>query len=396
MRYDFDQVVDRKGTYASKLEVLPENTPEDSLYLWVADMDFPCAQPIIDALHKRVDRQIFGYTTYKNPAMKNAARHWFKKRFDWDIEPSWLFYCPGIVPALGFLINALTEEGDGIIIQKPVYYPFTAKIEASNRIVANNALVRQGNTYVMDFEDLEKKFAAPENKGMILCSPHNPVGRVWTQEELRRVVSIAKKYDKWIISDEIHCDLTRMGISHYPLLKIAPEYQDSIIACTAPSKTFNLAGLQFSNIVIPNPEYQKKWLHVTADQFSMGNPSPMGAEALIAAYHDGDEWLDQVREYIDGNIQYIEDYVKEHLPKVDVIKCEGTYLLWLDVHRYAPDYKQLEQTMIKAGVILDEGYVFGKEGECYERINVASPRCFIEDCMKRMEQCMKELAGAEI
>lgn len=396
MRYDFDQVVDRKGTYASKLEVLPQGAPEDSLYLWVADMDFPCAQPIIDALHKRVDRQIFGYTTYKNPAMRNAARHWFKKRFDWDIDPSWLFYCPGIVPALGFLINALTEEGDGIIIQKPVYYPFTAKIEASNRVVANNALVRQGNTYVMDLEDLEKKFAAPENKGMILCSPHNPVGRVWTQEELHRVVSIAKKYDKWIISDEIHCDLTRIGISHYPLLKIAPEYQNRIIACTAPSKTFNLAGLQFSNIVIPDPEYQKKWLHLTADQFAMSNPSPMGAEALIAAYYDGDEWLDQVREYIDGNIRYIEDHVKEHMPKIDVIKCEGTYLLWLDVHHYAPDYKQLEQTMIKAGVILDEGYVFGKEGECYERINVASPRCLIEECMKRMEQCMKNLAGTEI
>lgn len=385
MKYDFDQVISREGTSATKLEVLPQGAPKGALPLWVADMDFPCAQPIIDALHQRVDRQIFGYTRYGSEELKSAVQGWFQSRFGWAIDPSWMFYCPGVVPAIAFLIRILSQPGDGIVIQRPVYYPFTAKIEAAGRRVEDNALIRKGDTYEMDFEDLEKKMADPSNKGMILCSPHNPVGRVWTEEELRRTVEIAQKYDKWIISDEIHCDLTRMGVVHTPLLKAAPAYQDRIIVCTAPSKTFNLAGLQFSNIIIPNPEYQKKWTDLTSGCFSIGNCSPLGLAAAVAAYTQGADWLDQVREYIDGNIQYIKEFTEKNMPRTRMIQCEGTYLVWLDMRAYGLDSKEMEQKMIRqAGVILDEGYIFGQEGAGYERINVASPRSVIEDCMERI------------
>lgn len=392
MNYNFDIKIDRSGTHAAKLEVLPAGSPDDILSLWVADMDFPCAEPIMEALRNRVEKRIFGYTVYDMPRTKDAIQLWFKKRFDWEVDKSTMFFCPGIVPAIAFLINALTEEGDGIIIQRPVYYPFTNKIEGNGRVVINNPLIREGNTYYMDFEDLDKKFADPKCKGMILCSPHNPVGRVWTEEELRKVVDIAKKYDKWIISDEIHADLTRVGVTNIPLLKLAPDYKDRIIACTAPSKTFNLAGMQFSNIIIPNVEYQKAWSDITDTKFSISMCNPFGLEATIAAYTDGDEWLDQLRAYIDTNIAYIEKFVKEELPDAEMIKCEGTYLVWLDVRKYCSDKNKLEKAMVEnAKLALDEGYIFGEEGIGYERINVATPMSNIILCMDRMKTALLAL-----
>lgn len=389
MKYNFDEMIDRRGTHAIKLEWLPEGTPEGALSLWVADMDFVCAEPVLDALHARIDRKIFGYTSANNEDLKDAVLLWFEKRFAWNIDKDCIFFSPGIVPAIAFLINILTNEGDGIIIQRPVYYPFTAKIEANKRVVANNPLLRSGNTYVMDYVDLEKKFADPKNKGMILCSPHNPVGRVWSKEELQKIVDIAKKYDKWIISDEIHCDLTRVGITHHPLLTVAPDYKDKIIVCTAPSKTFNLAGMQFSNIIIPNPDYQKAWVDFVDVKMSLSICNPFGLEAIIAAYTHGDEWLDQLRAYIDDNINFIDQFVREHLPLVEMIKCEGTYLVWLDVSKYCADHQKLEQLMLhKAKVVLDEGYIFGEEGIGYERINVASPRSVIVECMERIKAAL--------
>lgn len=390
--YNFDEIISRENTHAIKLDQLPQDAPRDALALWVADMDFACAQPIIDALHARTDRKIFGYTLYENEEVKEAVFSWYHRRFGWDIDKSWMFYSPGVVPAIAFLIHALTEEGDGVIVQKPVYYPFMAKIEANKRRAVNNALIREGNTYVMDYEDLEEKLANPRNKGMILCSPHNPVGRVWKEQELKRVAEIAEKYDKWIISDEIHCDLTRTGITHTPLLKAAPEYKDRIIVCTAPSKTFNLAGMQFSNIIIPGREYQKRWLQVIDEQFSMAICNPLGLTAIVAAYNEGEEWLDQVREYIDGNIRYIGEFVKENLPDAETILCEGTYLVWLDVRRYTTDGKRLEKAMVQKGkVVLDEGYIFGEEGAGFERINVAAPRSVIEECMRRIKAGLESL-----
>lgn len=392
MKYNFDEVVDRRGTYSCKLEAMPEGAPEDALSVWVADMDFACAEPIIKALHERIDRRIFGYTIYDNQDLKNAVTGWFKRRYDWEIEKEDVFFSPGVVPALAFLLQALTGEGDGIIIQRPVYYPFTNKINGNNRKIYNSSLIYENGDYRMDYEDLEKKFADDAVKGMILCSPHNPVGRVWTLDELRKLVDIAKKYNKWIISDEIHMDLTRKGIVHTPLLKAAPEYADHIVVCTAPSKTFNLAGMQLSNIVIPNKEWQKKWLEVIDDAFSVSMANPFGIAATIAAYNEGEEWLDQLRDYLDENIRYVKEFVKENLPKASVTAVEGTYLIWLDLNGYEKDPKKLEKLMQQtARIAFDEGYIFGEEGSGFERINAAMPKKNLEDCMNRIKMALDTL-----
>lgn len=392
MNYNFDEIVSRKKTDSVKLEMLPEGATDDCLSLWVADMDFPCAEPILEALHKRIDQKIFGYTNYNNEKCKNAVTGWFSKRFDWKVNSEDIFFSPGIVPAFAFLINILTKAGDGVIIQRPVYYPFTNKIESNGRKVVNNPLVYQDGAYHMNYEDLEEKLKDPNNKGVLFCSPHNPVGRVWSEAELRKLVDLCQKYHKWIISDEIHADLTRIGIKHHPLTKIAPDYQDQIIVCTAPSKTFNLAGMQLSNIVITNPDYQKKWLEFVDGRMSVGICNPFGLTAVVAAYNEGEEWLEQVRVYIDGNINYVKEYLAEHFPKAVVVDTQGTYLMWIDFNAYCDDHKRLESWMQKkAKIALDEGYIFGEEGKGFERINVASPRSIIEECMKRMKDSIKEL-----
>ncbi len=392
MKYDFDEVVDRKGTYSCKLDQMPEGAPADALSVWVADMDFACAEPIIKALHERIDRKIFGYTIYDNEDLKNAVTGWFKRRYDWEVAKEDVFFSPGVVPALAFLLQALTEEGDGIIIQRPVYYPFTNKINGNSRKIYNSSLIYENGDYRMDFDDLEKKFADEAVKGMILCSPHNPVGRVWTVDELGRLVDIARKYGKWIISDEIHMDLTRKGVVHTPLLKVANGYEDHIVVCTAPSKTFNLAGMQLSNIVIPNKEWQKKWLGVIDDAFSVSMANPFGIAATIAAYNEGEEWLDQLRDYLDENIRYVKEFVREQLPKASVTAVEGTYLIWLDLNAYERDPKKLEKLMQEtARIAFDEGYIFGEEGNGFERINAAMPKGNLEDCMNRIKKALDTL-----
>lgn len=392
MKYDFDENVDRRGTYSCKLEALPAGAPADALSVWVADMDFACAEPVLKALHDRIDKRIFGYTIYDNADLKKAVTGWFERRYNWKVAGEDVFFSPGVVPALAFLIHMLTEKGDGIIIQRPVYYPFTNKIIAGGRKLFNNSLVYENGDYRMDYEDLEQKFADEKVKGMILCSPHNPVGRVWTVDELRRLVDIAKKYNKWIISDEIHMDLTRKGVVHTPLSAVAPEYADHIIVCTAPSKTFNLAGMQISNIVITNKEWQRQWLEIIDEEYSVSMANPFGIAAAIAAYNEGEEWLDQLRDYLDANIQYVKDYVKEHLPKANVTAVEGTYLVWLDLNAYESDPKTLEKLMQNtARIAFDEGYIFGEEGNGFERINVAMPKAKLEDCMGRIKMALDTL-----
>lgn len=389
MKYNFDEIIDRSNTYSFKRDCLPEGAPKDSLSFWVADMDFPCADPVIEALHQRIDRKIYGYTAYDNQDVYEAVSGWFMRQYGWKIEREELSFSPGVVPALAFLIRALTEPGDGIIIQRPVYYPFTIKIENAGRRVVNNPLTHDGNTYRMDYIDLEEKLKNPQNKGIIICSPHNPVGRVWTEDELRQLVDLCKKYNKWIISDEIHCDLTRKGMKHHPLLTVAPDYKDQIIACTAPSKTFNLAGMQISNIVIPNKEYKAKFDFLLDDCFGL-MAAPLGISAMIAAYTHGEEWLDQVREYIDENIAYVHDFLQKNMPEVTMSDTQGTYLIWLDFRAYCNDEKKLEKLMHEsAKVALDEGYIFGDEGKGFERINMASPRSMIVECMERIHKALK-------
>ena len=394
MQYNFDEVIDRAGTYSIKYDVVPPNAAKDLLPMWIADMDFPCAQPIIDALHNRIDHRIFGYSNYFFPDAKQPVIDWFQRRFGWNIDMNDIVYSPGVVPAISFLLHILTVPGDGVIVQQPVYYPFANMIAARGCTVVNNQLRYENGAYTMDYTDLEAKMADPANKGMILCSPHNPVGRVWTEEELKQVVAIAQKYDKWIISDEIHCDLIRTGYTHIPLLKLCPEYKHRIIACTAPSKTFNMAGMQMSNIIIPNEEYRQKWFGYTMGELSISSPSPFGIVAMHAAYNEGEDWLNQVNAYLDENVAFMKAYLAEHLPEAHMAESQGTYLVWVDVNAYCSDAKELERLMLEeAGVYFDEGYIFGPGGSGFERFNIACPRSILEKSLERMSTVLKKYAG---
>ncbi len=386
--YNFDRIIDRNGTFSLKWENVTQalpGAPADALPLWVADMDFPCAEPILKALHERVDRQIFGYSVYQSAAYYEAVLGWFKRRFDWTLTPQNLFYSPGVVPAIGFLIDILSEPGDGIIIQPPVYYPFSNKILDYGRTVVTNPLHEENGYYTMDYADLAEKLSQPENKGLILCSPHNPVGRVWTPEELRQVVALCQQYDKWIISDEIHCDIIRQNQTHIPLEKLCPEAKNRIFTCTAPSKTFNLAGLQLSNIVINDPIAQEAWRQKMDTRIGLHGPNVFAITAAIAAYNEGEDWLQQVNQYIDANIAFAEQFLAQHLPKVRTTSCQGTYLMWLDFRAYGLSADELEQRMLTvAKVALDEGKMFGVQGQGFERVNVACPRAILTDCLERM------------
>lgn len=384
MQYDFNQVLPRKGSGCIKWDKPFTGIGEkEALPLWVADMDFPCSQEIQQALHQQADEQIYGYSCGFDEDYKNAVIGWFQRRFAWTIQPDAIFFAPGVVPAISYLLEILSEEGDGIVIQTPVYYPFKAKIEARNRKVVENPLQYENGRYTMDFRDLEKQLSREDVKGMILCSPHNPVGRVWTKEELCQVADIAARYDKWIISDEIHCDIVRQNHQHLPLHVLAPACQDQIIVCTAPSKSFNLAGLQNSNIIITNPRYQQRWKDYVMNRLSLNGCNCFALAATKAAYNDSEDWLTQVNAYIDANITYAKAYLQEHLPKAVIAPCEGTYLLWVDVRAYCEDPKELEERMLKESLILDEGYLFGRQGAGFERINMAAPRVIIEECLQR-------------
>lgn len=392
MKYNFDEIIDRTGTSATKMESLPKGCPDDALPLWVADMDFACAEPILKALHERIDKKIFGYTMYDTDECLGAVLNWYKKRYGWEEQKENLFFCGGIVSAYAVLLNLLTKEGEGVVIQRPIYYPFTMKANSNGRQIVDSPLIYADGNYTIDFDDLDKKMAEPNNKVLVFCSPHNPAGRVWTEEEIRKVVDICKKYDKWIICDEIHCDLLRCGMTFHPILKVAPDYADWIAVCTAPSKTFNLAGMKTSNIVIHNKELQAAWKELIGGKLSMNGAGTLGLTAMIAAYNEGEEWLEQLKEYLDGNFAYIDAFLKEHLPKAHMVPSEGTYLAWIDFNGYVDgDAEKLEEIMQKkARVALDEGYIFGDAGRGFERINIATPRSVVEDCMDRILKAFKE------
>ena len=392
MKYNFDEIIDRSGTSATKMESLPKGCPDDALPLWVADMDFACAEPILKALHERIDKKIFGYTMYDTDECLGAVLNWYKKRYGWEEQKENLFFCGGIVSAYAVLLNLLTKEGEGVVIQRPIYYPFTMKANSNGRQIVDSPLIYADGNYTIDFDDLDKKMAEPNNKVLVFCSPHNPAGRVWNEEEIRKVVDICKKYDKWIICDEIHCDLLRCGMTFHPILKVAPDYADRIAVCTAPSKTFNLAGMKTSNIVIHNKELQAAWKELIGGKLSMNGAGTLGLTAMIAAYNEGEEWLEQLKEYLDGNFAYIDAFLKEHLPKAHMVPSEGTYLAWIDFNGYVDgDAEKLEEIMQKkARVALDEGYIFGDAGRGFERINIATPRSVVEDCMDRILKAFKE------
>lgn len=388
MPVDFDTVPNRRGTNCFKYDFAREmGMPEDVLPLWVADMDFPTAPAVLERLHALAEHGIFGYTGVKD-AYFSAVHNWYAQRFSWETQRSWLVTTPGVVFAIAIAIRAFTQKGDAILIQQPVYYPFANKVTENDRQLVVNPLVLKNGRYEMDFADMERKIVDYHVKMLLLCSPHNPVGRVWTKEELLRVGEICQKHGVLVVSDEIHADFTYAGHTHRVFASVKSEFADFTITCTAPSKTFNLAGLQNSNIFIPNRQLR----HAYKKELSAcgcGGTNCMGMAACQAAYEAGADWLEQLKQYLAGNLAYIRQFLREKLPDIALIEPEGTYLVWLDLRKLRLTEQQQRQLIVQdAKLWLDTGTLFGQGGEGFERINIACPRTTIEQAMQRLEHAV--------
>lgn len=388
MQYDFDQLIKRSHTHSVKwefMQIQEQDVNQDTLPFWIADMDFACPPPLLDAIKERADRLILGYSM-ADKCYHNAVCGWMERRFKWKINPADIFISSGVVPALMDLIIALTRPGDGIIIQRPVYYPFSAIIPHTKRTLINNPLRCTDGYYTIDFQDLERKAKDSATTMMLFCSPHNPVGRVWKEEELLRVAEICHNNDVILVSDEIHGDLLRKEITHTPVARLLPD-EDTLITCTAPSKTFSCAGLQLANIIIKNTEFKQKWSAHTGPEF----PPPLALAAVEAAYSKAEEWLEQLLIYLDGNFTFLDEYLKKHLPRAHFRIPEGTYLGWVDFSEYGFDDGELGKILLKkANVLLEGGTIFGPEGSGFQRINIACPRSVLEQGLKRITTALEE------
>lgn len=388
MSYNFDEIIDRRNTDCLKYDFAAERgKPKDVLPLWVADMDFRTAPGIIERAVADAGIGIYGYTESKEDYFQ-AIANWYRTYFDWKVERRWLVKTPGIVFAIGVAIQALTEKGDAVMIQQPVYYPFSETVIDSDRRLVNNALVLRDGHYEIDFEDFEKKIKEEEVKIFVLCSPHNPVGRVWTKEELLRIGEICLKYDVKVVSDEIHSDFVYEGRKHLVFTTVDPRFEEISIVCTAPSKTFNMAGLQVSNIFIPNTQirraFRKQMSAVGYSQINM-----IGLHACKAAYETGRDWLEELKIYLKGNLDFVRDYLEKNLPRIKLIEPEGTYLIWLDFRELGLPEEELEHLIVhEAKLWLDSGAIFGKDGEGFERINIACPRAVLEEACIRLRKAI--------
>lgn len=402
-QFDFDTEINREGTDSVKWEFHVHSGKgeywEDTkatrgedrvLAMWVADMDFRCPEPVIDALRRRVEHGLFGYSA-KGQAYEEAVCGWFKRRQNWDVKPEWLSPIPGVVPALNVAVRAFTQPGDKVIVQRPVYYPFFRVSKNNGCEIVSNGLIYENGTYTIDFDDLEQKAADPKARMLILCSPHNPIGRVWSAEELARIADICARNKVIVIADEIHGDLIMPGQTFVPFATLGEVAEQNCVVCTAPSKTFNLAGMHSSNMFIPNPELRERFTTAQAAQ-SLPGMSPFSITATIAAYNEGEPWLDAVIAYITDNAKLVMDTFAAHEPRVKPIMPQGTYLQWLDCRALGLDNDALEDLMLnKAKVYFDEGDIFGAEGEGFERINIACPRPLLKRALDRMIAAMKDV-----
>ena len=401
MPNDFDIEIDRRYTGSVKWEfaIDSEDPSQKSrtdacfgsnrvLPMWVADMDFPSPEPVIKALQKRAQHGIFGYTQ-PDQAYLEAVTGWMKKRHGWHVEESWIVTTQGVVPALHLLVRALTQPGDKILIQRPVYYPFFSAIEKNGCRIVSNSLVMTDGQYRMDYDDLETKAADPDVKLAILCSPHNPVGRVWTREEIQRFGHICLRNHVRVISDEIHGDLVYPGVTFSPFAVADSAFQENTVVCTAPSKTFNLAGLQTSNIFIPDTNIRQKFKESLLAN-GLSGLNPFGMTACRAAYEEGEPWLEDLLHYLKANLDALVNFFESEIPEIKVIHPEGTYLVWFDCRSLGLDKHQLRNLFLdQARVFLDEGNLFGPEGDGFERINIACPRSLLMEALGRIFAAIK-------
>ena len=401
MKYNFDVEISRKDTQSAKWGVIQDSddpskwhatdayfTENRVLPMWVADMDFTAPQPVIDAMVRRARHGIYGYTI-RTESYDRAVVDWMRRRHGWDISADWIVSTPGVVPAVNYLVRTFTRPAEKVLVQRPVYYPFFNAIENNAAAIVSSSLILDDGRYRMDFSDFEKKAADPATTMFILCSPHNPVGRVWTREELIRVAEICLRHNVLVIADEIHADLLYKGITFTPFATLSEEVARNTVVCTAPSKTFNLAGLHTSNIIIADPGLRRRFQQ-TLNSCGMGKwADPFGVVACETAYREGEDWLDQVMAYIEGNLDYLQDFIRRQIPGIHVIRPEGTYLVWLDCRQLGLDQWALKRLMLKeARIFADEGFIFGPEGEGFERINIACPRSILNDALERIRRAV--------
>ena len=386
---NFDEVVERRGTDSLKYDfAVKRGKPADILPLWVADMDFRTSSFILDALEERARHGIFGYTETLDDYYE-ALAGWMKRHHDLEIQPEWVLKTPGVVFALAMAVKAYTEEGDYILIQQPVYYPLSEAVRDNGRKVVSNDLILQDGHYQIDFDDFEKKIIDYQVKLFMLCSPHNPVGRVWTREELARLADICVRHQVVVVSDEIHEDFVYPGHKHVPLLSVDERIKDLCITCTSVSKTFNLAGLQIANILVPNQELRRKLRkQIAAAGYSQLNT--FGVVASKTAYTLGEQWYAAVSDYIWENLKFLKEFLRERIPEVKIIEPEGTYLVWMDFRELGICDRELQELMVnKAKLWLDDGFIFGKQGEGFQRINLATSRSVLKEALQRIERAVR-------
>jgi cysteine-S-conjugate beta-lyase len=390
MKYDFDEVIERKNTGSLKWDFCEKYLGEkEVLPMWVADMDFRAPQPVVDAVTSVAQLGVYGYGE-ESECFYDAAVDWIKRRHGWTVKREWVQFCPGVVPALHLLTKTFADAGDKVIVQPPVYYPFFYAINYGDCVVLNNPLKLIDGKYAMDFDDLEKKMDQ-RVKMIFLCSPHNPGGMVWSREDLIRLGEICLENNVIVVSDEIHGDLILDDNKHIPFASLSEEFAMNSITCVAPSKTFNLAGLQVSNIIIPNPELAKAF-GTSMEKCSLTRPNIFAIEAAKAAYNYGDEWLDQLIEYVEDNHRLLEDYIEEKIPLLKVIKPQASYLAWIDCRSLGLDNEELKTFMDKkARLGLNQGYIFGQGGEGFVRMNLGCPRAVVREALQRLEQAVNAL-----
>ena len=390
MKFNFDKIIDRTNNFSAKWSEMNKNFGTNNLLpMWVADMDFLTAPCVMEALKDRLEQGIFGYTT-RPSSYNESIVNWLDNRFSWKINQEWLMFSPAVITSISLLIQNLTQKNDKIMIQEPVYSPFHSSVESNERSLVISPLVKlDDGSYVMDYEDIEAKIK--DVKIFILCNPHNPVGRVWTREELTRLGEICLKHNVLVISDEIHSDIILKNHKHTPFASISKEFSENTITCMAPTKTFNLAGLQSSFLVISNPYYYE----VMDKAFSILDIKRNNAFSLVAteaAYNYGEDWLYELIKYIEDNVDFAIDYIKNHMPQLKVKKPEGTYLLWVDFSNLNVDKKDLKNALINKGrIALSDGSSFGIGGDGYYRINLACPRSMVLEGLKRIEFAIKSL-----
>lgn len=388
MKYNFDEYVNRRDSDSVKWNQLEEyQGVEDILPMWVADMDFKSPREVVEALRARADHGVFGYP-YMDDSLYDSIIDWVRKRYNWQIEKEWLVFMPGVVYGLNLAVKEFVGQGEKVLVQSPVYPPFFRVVENYKRKVNNVPLIHNGDNFFMDYENLEKKIDQ-DTKLMLLCNPHNPVGRVWTREELEKIGDLCIRNDILMVSDEIHCDLTLDGYQHIPLASLSEEIANRTITLMAPSKTFNIAGLNTAMAIIPNQAIREK-LAQAMEAMEVGANSIFGSLAFKKAYEEGGQWLEEVMAYIESNIDFALDYIEANLPQIKVTRPEATYLLWLDFTGLGKSPDEINQALIEEGrVYLNDGRPYGPGGEGFFRLNIACSRENLQEGLARIKRAVE-------